>query len=183
MKVEINVCFEGKEGVIQAVETLLRHGISEEDIALILPQPRSNHKPHDHASSYAQPEVVAAPMHNTSAVVVGSEEGLGVGIGLGLLTAMCIPGIGLIVASATIIAALVAAGALIGGIAGGIYGYLVELDIPHDVAVTMANHISSGGATLRVIVADAGQEEVVLKMVAEAGGKLITEIIQRSESA
>jgi len=156
-----------------AVESLLRHGINVDEISLILPEPDGNQGIDVPVHCQLHSDTTACKQHVSSPVVIGGEEGVGVGTGLGFLTALYIPGIGMFAGSGPIIASLVAAGAVIGGIAGGIYGYLTMLEIPHEVAEAMADHVSSGGATLSVIASDARRLETIVKTVASVGGTVI----------
>jgi hypothetical protein len=173
MKSVIHACFDSKEAVMHAVESLLRHGVSAQDVTLIVPHSQSAQEPDSLASLPVSSEVVTAPKHDASSIVVGGEEGAGVGFGLGLLTAMCIPGIGLIGGSGAIIISLVAAGTAIGGVSGGMYGYLVQRDTPHSAALAMAEHITSGGATLSVTTPDSLDEDAIVRIVEGAGGRVI----------
>ncbi|MCW3100544.1 MAG: hypothetical protein JWL77_6162 [Chthonomonadaceae bacterium] len=112
-------------------------------------------------------------MDSTHTVVADTEQSAGPGLVFGRLTAMSIPGIGLVVGSGAIAVGLIAAGAVAGGLAGGIYGYLINRGIDPEVARRMSDHLAGGGTILSVSSSDAIKETEITLILKAFGGHLI----------
>lgn len=106
-------------------------------------------------------------------ILINAEEGAGIGLVLGLITALCVPGIGLIAGTGAIVASLMTAGTAIGGIAGGIYGHLIDQGIDREVAQKIADLIAEGSATISVSVPQNVQEYDIRYMLENYGGQII----------
>jgi hypothetical protein len=169
------------------VESLLYYGVSAEDISLILPG-KADIKADVMVSgalgrTYDAPGAVihrrvrgrrpASVGTHYRETIMDTEEGAGIGLGFGLLTAMCIPSISLIDSTGTIVASLMAAGTVAGGIAGGIYGYLTDRGVARGIARVMSHHVDGGGTTVSVTVSEAWEEAGIVRILEGFGGHLI----------
>jgi hypothetical protein len=114
-----------------------------------------------------------SPMSSSHAAVVDTEQGAGLGLVFGLLTAISIPGVGLIIGSGAIAAGLMATGAVAGGLAGGIYGYLIDRGIDLEVARNVSDHLAGGGTTLSVSGSGAVKATEIALILKAFGGHLI----------
>ena len=150
--------FDRARDGIRAVEGILYHGARAQDISLILP--------------LKEP---CPAGHRVTEAVLDSEQGAGLGLGFGLLAAMCVPGIGMIAGSGVVVAGLMAAGTVAGGIAGGIYGHLIDCGVERRIAQVMSNHLEAGGTTLSVTVPDACEEPEIRRILKGCGGHLTWE--------
>ncbi len=180
MRTTVNAVFETPEAGLQAARSLLFDGVKAEDIHLVLPfsQPLAATLQGGNASNAGKPDTLPrqqpqAPGDSYHIAVIDAEEGAGIGLGLGLLTALCIPGIGMFVGSAALVAGLMAGGMVAGSIAGGLYGYLTVLGVSHGLAQIMHDHVEAGGTVLSVAVHDAHSEAEIAGILQEFGGQLI----------
>lgn len=130
-----------------AVDQLLKSGFSNSDISVLLPDDEST-RAFAHEKNTKAPEGVTAGA--TTGGVIGGTLGVLAGIG-----ALAIPGIGPLIASGPIIAALAGIGA--GGTLGGIVGALVGMGIPEYEAKRFEGAVRNGG-TLLSVHCDTSQE-------------------------
>lgn len=130
-----------------AVDQLLRAGFSNSDISVLLPDDEST-RAFAHEKNTKAPEGVTAGA--ATGGVIGGTLGVLAGIG-----ALAIPGIGPLIASGPIIAALAGIGA--GGTLGGFVGALVGMGIPEYEAKRFEGAVRNGG-TLLSVHCDTSQE-------------------------
>ncbi len=185
----LHATFDNAEEGIQAVEALLHLGVGAEDISLILPE--SNPEV-GHATATVSPlttvpcdkrgaSLYASIGEHSHEAVLDAGEGAGIGLALGLLAALClpglalvaVPGIGLIAGSGIIIAQLMAGGAVAGGIIGGIYGLLIDRGVDHDVALILSNHLEGGGTTLSITLSEKSEVADILDILISNSGHII----------
>ncbi len=114
-----------------------------------------------------------APIGESHEAALDAKEGAGLGLLFGVLTAACIPGIGLGAGSGTLVVGLLAAATGLGGLAAGIYGYLRDRQIDHEVARKVSDHLLGGGTTLSVSVSGALNEAEIACIFKRFGGQLI----------
>jgi hypothetical protein len=132
--------FRNAEDAQRALSELAKQGFRPGDVSLIA---------HDGSGKYSK----LLEKESRERYEVGSAAGTGAAIGsaAGLmlgLAALAIPGVGPIVATGPLAAAL--AGAGIGAAAGGLLGSLVELGVPHSEAGYFAEGLRRGGTLLVV---------------------------------
>jgi hypothetical protein len=162
----IHAAFKNGNDGIRAARELLAIGLGADDVGLLLPD--------QHAEHHANPGLAPHAGDHAGATVLNTEEGIGIGALLGLLTALCVPGIGMFVGSAAIVAGLLSGGASFGGIAGGIYGFMIEHGVPHDTAKAVSDNLGKGGTTLRAYAPNAAMEAEVARIIERTGGNLIS---------
>ncbi|MCB0167604.1 MAG: hypothetical protein KDI79_25475 [Anaerolineae bacterium] len=135
-----------------AVEDLVDHGFSREDISLVAADPTEEYGrqlgPYD--DTIADDAADATAGAATGAVAGGVLGGLG-GVLLGL-GALAIPGVGPIIAAGPIAAGLVGAG--VGAAAGGLVGAMIGWGIPEQDARYYTEGIRRGGTFVAVRAAD-----------------------------
>lgn len=105
--------------------------------------------------------------------VVDAKQGAGLGLGIGMVAAMCIPDIDLLAALGTFVAGLAVTCAVAGGIAGGIYGFLIDRRFARKSVGITGDHPGQPLAILSVIVSVAGKEARIAGMIEEFGGRLV----------
>lgn len=192
--ITIHASFRNDNDAILAAKELITIGLGEDDIGLLVPSRHADHNTHTGelphlivnpgtvtSTSAALPtntvtktnETGSLRPQGTGVTVENSEEGVGVGALLGLLTAMCVPGIGMFVGSGAIIAGLMSGGATLGGIAGGIYGYMVGKGEPHETAKAVVDNLGTGGTTLRATARNAEMEAKIVEIIEGLGGHVM----------
>ena len=182
----IHASFKNSKDAICAAKELVTIGMGADDIGLLLPDQHKAHAPgadtsphlvvNYGSSGHTQAVSPADERHTrqtTGLEAENTEEGVGLGALLGLLTALCVPGIGMFVGSGAIIAGLLSGGATLGGIAGGIYGYMIVHGVPHETAKAVFDNLGRGATTLRATAVDAGKEAEIVKVIENYGGHLI----------
>jgi uncharacterized membrane protein len=140
------------EDARDAVQELIDHGFSREDISLVAADERG--KIQETTATDMGDEDVASGAATGAGIgaVLGGLGGLLVGLG-----ALAIPGIGPVLAAGPLVAAL--AGAGIGAAAGGLVGALADLGIPDEQAEKYAEGVRRGGTLVTVSASEdmAGQ--------------------------
>jgi hypothetical protein len=159
----LHATFETEEDGVRAVEGLLHHGLRPQDIHLILPEPHNC----DDAKALEPAE------HHVHEAVQDAEEGAGIGLGFGLIAAMCVPGLSLIAGSGIVIASIMAAGAAVGGVAGGVYGYLIDRGADRATAGIISKHLKGGGTAINVTLSDMREKGEIVRILREFNGQLI----------
>lgn len=104
---------------------------------------------------------------------VDTEEGLGLGLFLGMFAALCVPGIGMFVGTGAIVAELMSGGAALGGVAGGIYGYLMDHGVSRGTAKHMSDHLGAGGTTLTITISKTGKEADIIAAIEKFNGRVV----------
>ena len=145
MEKKIVGVFDTEQEASQAIEQLIREGISQDDISVITKDREDMQAISDETGTKA-PEGVAAGA--ATGGVLGGVAGLLAGIG-----ALAIPGIGPILAAGPIAATLT--GAAVGVGAGGLVGGLIGLGIPEDEAKEYESYVDKG--KILVLVDDHGR--------------------------
>jgi hypothetical protein len=132
--------YQTRDAVESAVRELQIGGFRSTDISILVPQ-NIGSKDFAHEKATKAPEGVAAGVG--SGAVIGGTLGWLAGIG-----ALAVPGIGPLIASGPIVAALAGIGAV--GAIGGIAGALIGLGIPEYEAKRYEGRVRKGGILLSV---------------------------------
>ncbi|HSX24362.1 MAG TPA: hypothetical protein VLG69_00120 [Candidatus Andersenbacteria bacterium] len=131
-----------------------------------------------HDMNVVAPESVVKEHPNE--VVEGAGEGAAVGGLAGLLiglSALVVPGIGTIVATASILSST-AIGAGVGATAGGFIGALVELGIPEKEVRTYVEAVREGGIMVTVPASTTNQESQIEDVMKEYNALEVKERLQ-----
>jgi uncharacterized membrane protein len=150
MRTIIYASFDSVERAREAAGALLDHGAAKEDLSLVLSDASRTSDEIDSASSG-----ITTTTGSDAASAAGVGAGIGLGVGaLAAITAILVPGIGLVAGGGALATALAgAAGATVAGAAaGGVTGYLKDQGVPEDLAQRTETRIKSGGALLSIIV-------------------------------
>jgi hypothetical protein len=143
----------------RCVADLRMNGFLNGDISALLPQPESAHE-FGHAASSKAPEGVTAGA--AAGAIAGGMLGWLAGAGT-----IVFPGLGVLLASGPIVAALagLGAGSAIGGIAGGLIG----LGFPEYEAKRYEGHIRDGGLLISVHCIDSDWRDKAKELLERAG--------------
>jgi hypothetical protein len=163
--------FDTEEAAKQAVEALVRAGISRSDISLVAADARGE---------YARRAPGEEGDDRGDRATTGAAGGAVLGGVLGLLagmTTLAIPGIGPIIAAGPIAAALTgtALGAGVGAATGGLIGYLTGAGVPEEEAGYYAEAVHRGGTLVTVHASDAEADRAV-RILDESGARDIEEM-------
>ncbi len=163
--------FRDSHAAKSAVGALLDHGASQEQITLVLP-------PGEKSDSILDEPTHGLSTTTSADAAAGATTGTAVGLGLGALAALSaitIPGLGLVLGWGALGTALGAVAATAGGgaIIGGLTGYLKDQGISESFAAKSEEYIGSGGAMVAVTVpsGDVG-EGLAATILAKYGGEL-----------
>jgi uncharacterized membrane protein len=124
-----------------------------------------------HGAKKAKP--VTTPIGSCHECVVDAEQGAGLGLVVGLLTALCVPNIGMIGGGGPIVAELMAAATTVGGLAGGLYGYLIDRGVDRDVARKVSDHLAEVEASLSVNVSGTLKVGEIAHILKQYRGRVI----------
>jgi len=163
--------FRDSHAAKSAVGALMDHGASHEQITLVLPVGEK----HD--------SVIEEPTHGLSTTTpadaaAGATTGSVVGLGLGALAALSaitIPGVGLVLGWGVLASALGAVAASAGGgaIVGGLTGYLKDQGMSETFAVKSEEYVGAGGAMVSIVVPSGDVSEgLAATILAKYGGEL-----------
>lgn len=158
----------------RAAGALLDHGALDSDLSVIANEaynsiraPAANLKAVDAERSAKSGLSTTTSGDVAAGAVKGATVGLGVGI-VAALTAMFVPGIGIIIGGGALATALAGGTAtvLAGGAAGGVVGYLHDQGVPAEVATRYNADFVAGGAILAVTLPNpnlsSGEIEAIL---------------------
>jgi hypothetical protein len=145
----------------RAVDTLLRAGVTNNSISVLLPDDQSTRE-------FAHKKETKAPEGTTTGVAAGGAIGgtLGVLAGIG---AIAIPGVGPFIAAGPIMGGL--AGLGVGGAVGGLIGALVGMGIPEYEAKRYEGYVKNGGVLLSVHCDTSDQIKRAKELLKDTGGE------------
>lgn len=159
MRTTVFALFPVADGAERAVEALLQHGASPNDISVVMRNGMLDHFDPDMPVSRDVRDMTEGGTATTSPAdaATGAVAGAGVGLGLGALgalAALAVPGFGLVFGGGALAAALAGvAGATAAGAAlGAMVGYLQELGVPEPVIQRFSRGVEDGGALVGVSV-------------------------------
>jgi uncharacterized membrane protein len=161
----IYASFEDKDHAEKAVGALLDHGARDEDISLVR-KAREDEREEDYDLSAKSGISTTTGADAGSGAAKGAGVGLGVGI-LAALTAVFLPGIGLVLGGGALAAALggVAATTAGGAIVGAVTGYLKDQGVDEDMAQAYGETIDRGGALIAIQVPSGDLDEARAEQV------------------
>lgn len=152
-----------------AVDALLKSGLTQDDISVLLPDNESTRQ-------FAHVKETKAPEGTTTGAttggVVGGVIGLLAGIG-----ALAIPGLGPFIAAGPIMSTLAGIGA--GGAVGGFIGALVGMGIPEYEAKRYEGRVKSGGILLSAHCYSSEEASILKKLLEKTGAE---DVASTSES-
>ncbi len=160
----VTALFKSPESVDLVIEQIVRKGIPQEDISVLLSETTRGRE-------FAVAASTKAPEGATAGAAAGGVLGA-VGAALVAAGTVTVPGLNLL-AAGPIVAALAGAGA--GGTAGGLLGALVGAGIPEHEAKFYSGRLSDGGILVGVYVHDDRVASVKDILKASGGESIKTE--------
>jgi len=167
MTTTIFASFNDLEDAEKATGAVMDHGVDAAYISLIASEEYREQWAHNTVEQGVRDEGQSAIHESKGGITtttgadagVGAVKGASIGLGVGLLAALSavfLPGIGLVIGGGALALAASGAAVAIGGgaIAGGVYGFLKDQGVPEDVATSYRDTVAGGGVVLAISLAD-----------------------------
>lgn len=163
MRETLHATYSTVDAASKAVGALLDHGVSAQDVSvLVKDSPSSWHTTDGAGTEVHQTDVLKTAETGITVTtgedaMAGAAKGAGVGLGLGVLAALAaiaLPGVGLVVGGGALAIAMAGAASTTaaGAVAGAVTGYLVDQGVNEDDVSRITETVASGGALVSVTV-------------------------------